>query len=192
MKASRKFHWHVFAACAALTVMAGFASRQTAKGQGMPNPATVVKATPYVSVDPVPQGETFEAAVVMEISSGFHMNSHKPSEDYLIPTTATATAPPGIKVVDTIYPEGEMKKFTFSPDKPLNVYTGSVTLQLKLAADANAAVGNVSIPVTLRYQACNDTACLPPVKVPVVVRFDVAAAGTATHHIHPEIFAAKH
>ena len=192
MKTSRKFYGKVFAGVAALTLVAGFASHKTAKAQAMPNPASIVKATPYVSIDPVPQGQTFEAAVVMEISTGFHMNSHKPSEDYLIPTTVTATPPPGITVVDTVYPEGEMKKFTFSPNKPLNVYTGSVTLQLKLQADPKAALGEMSIPVTLRYQACNDTACLPPVKVPVVVRLDVGAPGAASHHIHPEIFTAKH
>ena len=191
MKISPKLNGHVLAACAALTLAMGVGT-SGAKAQTMPNPASIVKATPYVSIDPVPQGQTFEAAVVMEISSGFHMNSHKPSEDYLIPTTVTATPPPGIKVVDTVYPEGEMKKFTFSPNKPLNVYTGSVTLQLKLEADPRAATGEMSIPVTLRYQACNDTACLPPVKVPVVVRIDVGAPGSTVHHIHPEIFTAKH
>jgi thioredoxin:protein disulfide reductase len=192
MKTRRKPYWHVFAASIALALVAGFASQEAAKAQAMPNPASIVKATSYVSVDPVPQGQAFEAAVVMEISSGFHMNSHKPSEDYLIPTTVTADPPPGIKVVDTVYPAGELKKFTFSPNKPLDVYTGSVTLELKLAADPKLALGAMSIPVTLRYQACNDTACLPPVKVPVVVRFDVAAAGTTAHQIHPEIFTAKH
>jgi hypothetical protein len=43
----------------------------------------------------------------------------------------------------------------------------------------------------LRYQACNDSACLPPVKVPVSVKFDLAAAGAKSRAVHPEIFAAN-
>ncbi|HEY6467033.1 MAG TPA: protein-disulfide reductase DsbD domain-containing protein [Candidatus Acidoferrales bacterium] len=157
----------------------------------MPNPATVVKPQTYVSLDKVPRGQTFEAAVVLEIAKGFHMNSNKPSEDYLIPTTITPNPPAGIRIVDTTYPQGQMKTFTFSPNKPLNVYTDTVTLRLKLATDASTPLGAVSIPATLRYQACNDTACLPPVKVPVTLNVDVAAVGTAAHHVHADIFPDK-
>jgi len=63
-----------------------------ASAQSIPNPTTVVRTSTFVSLNPLPQGQTFEAAVVIEIQPGFHMNSHKPSEDYLIPTTVTADA----------------------------------------------------------------------------------------------------
>jgi thiol:disulfide interchange protein DsbD len=171
-------------------VLAMGAALQAAQAQSMPKPASVVTPQTFVSLDRVPRGQSFEAAVVVAIQQGFHMNSNKPSEDYLIPTTITANPPDGIRVVDTIYPLGEMKKFSFSPDKPLNVYSGSVTLRIKLAAEGKAALGPTTIPVTLRYQACNDTACLPPVKVPVIVNFEVFAAGTAAHRVHPEVFSA--
>jgi len=81
-----------------------------------------------------------------------------------------------------------VEKFSFSPDKGLDVYSGSVTLKLRMVAHNDAPIGAVTFPLTLRYQACNDTTCLPPVKVPVDVRVDVAAAGAATHAAHPEIF----
>jgi hypothetical protein len=155
----------------------------------VPSASSVVRPTTFVSLDPVPQGGTFEAAAVVEISKGFHMNSHKPSEDYLIPTVLTPDVPPGIKLLDTNYPVGEEKKFAFSPDKPLNVYTDKVTLRLKFSVPSTAPVGAMSIPATLRYQACNDTTCLAPVKVPVVFRIEVAAAGTTGTRQHPDIFA---
>ncbi|MFZ3218116.1 MAG: protein-disulfide reductase DsbD domain-containing protein, partial [Candidatus Acidiferrales bacterium] len=94
--------------------------------------------------------------------------------------------------LDTIYPPGRLEKFSFSPDKGLDVYSGSVTLKLRLAAHNDAPIGAVTFPVTLRYQACNDTTCLPPVKVPVDVRVDVAAAGTQARTLHPEIFSRDH
>ncbi len=152
--------------------------------------AEVVKAHPYVSLEPVPRGKEFEAAVVVQIADGYHMNSHKPSDAYLIPTTLTPKLPDGIHLVDTVYPQGQLKKFAFSPDKPLDVYSGSVTLRLKLMAENSAAIGAGTIPMTLRYQACNNSACLPPVKIPVTAQLRVAAAGSAAKPIHSDVFAA--
>jgi uncharacterized protein YcnI len=154
----------------------------------LPNPAAVVKAHAYVSLEPVPRGKEFQIAVVAEIAKGFHMNSHKPTDAYLIPTTLAAELPAGFQVTDTTYPSGKLEKFSFSPEKPLDVYTGSVTIKLRLAAGADAPLGAATIPMTLRYQACNDTTCLPPVKIPVSAKFEVSAAGTPARAAHPEIF----
>lgn len=152
--------------------------------------AEVVKTQPYVSLDPVPRGKTFEAAVVVHIAEGYHMNSHKPSDTYLIPTTLTPKLPAGIRFIDTVYPPGSLKKFAFSPDKPLDVYSGSVTLRLKLAAEDSAAIGSTTIPMILRYQACNNSACLPPVRIPVTAELKIAAAGAAAKPVHSDVFAA--
>jgi hypothetical protein len=154
----------------------------------LPKASSVVKPTAYVSLEPVPAGKEFQVAVVAQILQGFHMNSHKPSEDYLIATTLTAQPPAGIQLLDTIYPDGRNEKFSFSPDKPLNVYTGTVTLRLRLTAKTDAPLGATTLPLTLRYQACNDTTCLPPVKLPVDVKVDIAAGGVNSRAVHPEIF----
>ena len=154
----------------------------------IPQPAAIVKPRVFVSLAPVPRGKEFQVAVVTEIAHGYHMNSHQPTDKYLIATTLTPKLPTGFELLDTLYPAGRIEKFSFSPDKGLDVYSGSVTLKLRLVAHNDAPIGAVTFPVTLRYQACNDTTCLPPVKVPVDVRVDVAAAGAAAHATHPEIF----
>ena len=98
-------------------------------------------------MDPVPRGKEFQAAVVVKINPGYHMNSHKPSDSYLIPTTLTPQLPDGFTLVgEPSYPLGKNEKFPFSPDKPLNVYTDSVTFRLKMTADEKAALGKASIP----------------------------------------------
>jgi DsbC/DsbD-like thiol-disulfide interchange protein len=153
----------------------------------VPNPAAIVKPRAFVSLAPVPRGKEFQVAVAVEITHGYHMNSHHPTDQYLIPTTLTPKLPTGFEVLDTLYPAGHVEEFSFSP-KGLDVYSGSVILKLRLIAHNDAPIGAVTFPVTLRYQACNDTTCLPPAKVPVDVRVDVAAAGTPTHAAHPEIF----
>ena len=175
-----------------LCVVAGFAESRSATLQqdsaAIPSAASVVNPHTFVSLEPVPAGKEFQVAVVVGILRGYHMNSHKPTDPYLIPTTVTAQLPAGIELAETIYPPGKLEKFVFSPDKPLDVYTGSVTLRLRLTAKSSAAVGATMIPMMLRYQACNDAACLPPVKVPVTAKFELAAAGTKSRAVHPEVF----
>jgi thiol:disulfide interchange protein DsbD len=178
----------LLAACGACFVFTPPGSAFPQDTSGLPNASAVVKPRVYVSFDPVPRGKEFQAAVIVDIARGFHMNSHKPSDEYLIPTTLTPQLPAGFQLADTVYPEGRLEKFSFSPNKPLNVYTGSVTLKLRLLVQPNATIGGVTIPVTLRYQACNDAACLPPVKIPVIIPLNVAAAGAKSQPVHPELF----
>ena len=165
----------------------GNAAAAAQASSDVPTPAAIVKPRAFVSLAPVPRGKEFQVAVAVDIAHGYHMNSRHPSDQYLIPTTLTPKLPTGFELLDTLYPAGRVEKFSFSP-KGLDVYSGSVTLKLRMVAHNDAPIGAVTFPVTLRYQACNDTTCLPPVKVPVDVRVDVAAAGTATHAAHPEIF----
>lgn len=168
----------------------GNASAGLQSSSDVSSPAAVVKPRAFVSLAPVPRGKEFQIALAVEIAHGYHMNSHHPTDKYLIPTTLTPKLPTGFELLDTIYPAGRIEKFSFSPDKGLDVYSGNVTLKLRLIAHNDAPIGAVTLPVTLRYQACNDTTCLPPVKVPVDVRVDVAAAGATAHAAHPEIFSA--
>src|SRR5216684_7374649 len=152
--------FHGAAILFALLLLGGIAPFNASSGAGeprqnpqaLPSPSAVVKPTAYVSLQPVPRGKEFQVAVVVEIAQGFHMNSHKPSDQFLIPTTLTAQLPAGIQLRDTIYPGGQLEKFTFSPNKPLDVYTGTVTIRLRLTAGRDAALGATTIPITLRYQ----------------------------------------
>lgn len=174
-------------AVSAFCVQAGF-SRVAARQTEMRSAASVVKPVAYVSLEPVPRGKEFEVAVVAEIARGYHVNSNKPTDPYLIPTTVTPQLPAGFQLAGTVYPPGKLEKFSFSPDKPLDVYSGSVTLVLRVTAQSDAPLGSSTIPLALRYQACSEAACLPPVKVPVSVSLQVADANAKFHAVHPEIF----
>ncbi|MGH9863822.1 MAG: protein-disulfide reductase DsbD domain-containing protein [Candidatus Acidiferrales bacterium] len=175
----------------ALIVFACLACIPLALAQSsLPAASAVASPKTYVSLEPVPRESTFEIAVVVGIMSGFHMNAHKVSEDYLIPTNLTAKPPAGIKEVQTLYPEGMNLKLSFS-DKPLSVYTKQFTVRVKFSANANAPLGKMNLPFTLQYQACNDSACLPPVKIPVIAKIDIAPAGTKVRAMSPNIFSGK-
>ena len=182
-------HGSVFAT--ALICCACFAGAPLALAQSsLPAASAVASPKTYVSLQPIPRGSTFEIGVVVGIMPGFHMNAHKVSEDYLIPTNLTAKLPAGIKEVRTLYPEGTNLKLSFS-DKPLSVYTKQFTVRAKFSASATAPLGKTNLPFTLQYQACNDSACLPPVKIPVIAKIDIATAGTTARAMSPNIFSGK-
>jgi thioredoxin:protein disulfide reductase len=174
---------------AALLMISASRSAQAQQTAVPPKPSDIVSTKTYVSMDPVPRGKDFQAAVVVKINPGYHMNSHKPSDTYLIPTTVTPQLPEGFTLVgEPSYPLGKNEKFPFSPDKPLNVYTETATIRLKVTASDKAALGKSSIPVTLRFQACNTSACLPPVKIPLTLDVTVVEAGKTGKATNAEIF----
>lgn len=161
----------VLLACGAALICVQFAAAQE-----VPAASEVASPKAYVSPSAVARGSTFEVTVEVGIMAGFHMNAHKPSEDYLIPTILTAKLPAGFKEDGTSYPAGTEKKLSFA-DKPLLVYTGHFTIRTKISAAANAPLGKVKLPFTLQYQACNDSVCLPPVRIPVTAAIEVAPIG---------------
>src|SRR6266567_4221091 len=178
---SRLLTWIMFLALTVVTVNA------TAQDGAFPPAASVLQPQAYVSLQPVPRGRSFEIAVVAKISPGFHINAHMPSEDYLIPTKVLADLSPGVFLVETTYPRGVMRAFRFSKT-PLRVYEGSVTVKMKLRAEAGAPLGPKKIGLTIGYQACNQDACLPPTKVPATAELEIAAADATTHPANSNIF----
>ncbi|HUJ41399.1 MAG TPA: protein-disulfide reductase DsbD domain-containing protein [Candidatus Acidoferrales bacterium] len=149
--------------------------------------ADAVRTQVYVSLAPVPQGRKFEIAAVAQVAPGYHVQANKVLEEYLIPLTVTPELPPGFRLLDTTYPKAQLKKFPFAA-KPMAVYEGRFLVRMKLAAEAGAPAGPVKIPMTLRFQACNDELCLPPARLPLTAEFTVAPAGSPAKSTHPEIF----
>ena len=153
----------------------------------VPSPKDVVAPTAVASYDPVARGKEFEVAVVMKIREGFHVNARKKSADYLIATDLKTDGATGFKIGDVTYPEGELHTFSFSKT-PLNVYEGTVILKVPVTVAADAPTGAQHIPLKLRYQACSNEVCLPPVTLPVDAAVNVTASASSAHPAHPELF----
>ena len=162
-----------------LLLFAGFVPRG-ANAQ-IPNAKDVVTSTAYTSFEPVARGKEFQIAVVLKIRDGYHINARKTTLEYLIPTDLKVELPAGFKGGEVSYPDGTLKSFAFSKTEKLNVYTGTVTLRLKATAPADAPLGAQHIPLKLRYQACSESVCLPPVRQDVDTAFTVATTGKTAH-----------
>jgi Thiol:disulfide interchange protein DsbD, N-terminal len=151
----------------------------------------VVAPTAYVSYDPVARGMSFAVAVVLKIKPGFHVNARQVTEDYLIPTDLRADVSAGFKMSDVIYPKGTMLTFAFSKNKQLNVYTDTVTVVLPLTALPNAPTGPQHLAMKLKYQACSQEICLPPVTKDVEATINVVANPSAAKTANGEFFGKK-
>ena len=155
----------------------------------IPSGREVVVPNAYVSLEPVARGSSFQLAVVLKIRNGFHINARKPSTEYLIPTDLRANLPNGFKSAGEIsYPKGELHTFAFTKT-PLNVYEDKVVLRVPLIAQPDAPLGAQKIPLKLRYQACSNEVCLPPVTLDVDAPLTVAANASNSRPAHPELFA---
>ncbi len=166
----------------AFWLMVGLAAG-VAAGQG---PSPVVEARLVLGTAAVHPGEPAKVAVVAEVAPGFHINDHKPTLDYLVPTELKLDPSKRLDVVKTVYPKGEMKRFAFS-DTPLSVYEGRVLVGAVLKFARTASPGTYTVRGNLSYQACNDHACLPPASAPFSLAVKVVPRSVALKRVNSEV-----
>src|SRR5581483_6419007 len=85
-----------------------------------------------------------QVKIPLSVESGYHVNSDKPNEDYLIPLKLTwDKASMGALEGGTVaYPKPSQERYDFA-EKPLSVFTGNfdLTVNFKVAANAPAGPG---------------------------------------------------
>ena len=133
--------------------------------------APVAKSKSFVVYAAEQQNVTTGKRSVLELHfrvlDGFHVNSHTPKSELLIPTQITLQPATGVKAEAVEYPAGTSYSFSFDPTEKLDVYTGAFTVKLPVVAES----GTHTVEGTLRYQACDHAACYPPKSLPVQVIF---------------------
>src|SRR2546423_597902 len=138
-----------FAALLAPCVPSTDASRATTDAplSVFPAPAaqsSAVGVNGFFSVDPAQQGSTFQAAIVLDIPDGLHVNSSRPLSKYAIPTSVKVAAPKGLKVTPVSYPPGRVRTFRFGEDAPeerLAVSEGRAIVRFNVVAPAELGQG---------------------------------------------------
>jgi thioredoxin:protein disulfide reductase len=157
-------------------LLAALVSAQTPGGVSSESLLRVRAEASPASVSP---GSPFRIALRATLAAGWHVNSHHPSEDYLIPTEMKLAPVDGISFGAVSYPAGQSLKFAFS-NKPLSVYEGNfdITADARVAPEAHPASYRLS--GTVEYQPCNDKQCLAPASVPFFVSVAVTTAASAS------------
>ena len=92
------------------------------------------------------------------IAAGYHLNAH-PAADGMIATQLAVTQGGVASAATVDYPAGQRRSFAFSAD-PLPIYSHDVVFAVRFAAPPQ-----LPVQLALTYQACDDSACLPPTTV---------------------------
>jgi thiol:disulfide interchange protein DsbD len=155
-----------FAICAFLTTSA-FAQISFGGANNIPG-EELVKLTGSVTER---HATEVKGVVTATILSGWHINSNKPLDDFVIPTKLSFD---GTELVSAEYPQHTVRTFTFSGGQKLAVYEGTIQIPFT----ANLQTGD-TIKGKLHYQACNDTVCLPPRDAEVTIDANAVAPAPA-------------
>ena len=141
----------------ALTTVAGLA-------QGTRSSRPRAEITPLVE-GPAQAGAFARVALKVTLPEGLHTQSNKPREQAFIPTVLTFNPPPGVVAEEIVWP-APTDLAQAGATLPLSVFEREFVVGAQLSLPASAR-GDVVVPATLRYQACDVNLCYPPVTAPV-------------------------
>lgn len=127
-----------------------------------PQSSSDVNVSGSIAPDKVKKGRIARASVVMDIPAGLHVQSNKPLDKFLVPTKLDVETPSGMRVGPISYPRALMRKLKFSKGA-VAVYEGRAVVRFNVTVPANYSGGSGEIKGKLRFQACNDESCFPPV-----------------------------
>ncbi len=149
-------------------------------------PQADIKAESFLSFEKLQAGTQLKLAMKVSIGNEWHINSKNPKDEFLIPTEFEISSTE-FTVDKVIYPEAKDIKLEFSED-PLSVYEGEVYFAALLNLKDDVQVGKYLIVVTLNYQACDNSTCLPPTKIVDTLSIEVVDKQTPIIEINQNIF----
>ena len=127
-------------------------------------------------------GKTSVLTVELSVSPPYHINSDRPLQDYLIPTTLEIEPQPGLTFGKPVFPPAPVRKLPVL-DSPMAVWEGAVKISVEVTPASDWSPREVLVKGKVRYQACDDRSCLPPVgqsftmTVPGAANLQAATAG---------------
>lgn len=134
---------------------------------------SIVAVKPILSEAPVTAGDLIELTLELTIAPGYHLNSAQPEDQMLIPASVEFKKNPAYEIKEIIFPEARKKKFKFS-DRPLSVYEGTLKIKVKIELAEDVCGSNLELEGKVRFQACDEEACLRPASVPFKVVIKIA------------------
>ncbi len=164
-------------ASAALLATCLVAPAADAQGFGGAPKARVELFADYTSYAP---GSPARIAARVTIDPGWHVNSHTPTFQWLIPTELRLELPDGWTAAKIHYPPQKLKTFAFE-DEPLAVYDGQVVILADLVVPESVAQDQVQVTGELSFQSCDNKQCLPPTKAQGDLTLPIGELGRPAH-----------
>jgi DsbC/DsbD-like thiol-disulfide interchange protein len=131
--------------------------------------------TPTVEQRAIQPGQTVTLVLGVELPEKIHVQSDEPRDPFVIPTVLTLTLPEGVTVEEITYPEST--DFLLDGwEEPLDVFENEFTIEVRVVLDADVPAGEIVVPGSLLYQACDDRVCFAPATEAVEWRIRVGPA----------------
>lgn len=121
------------------------------------SPPKFIKASPTAPKS-AQVGKPFMVTIAVDIDSPYHIQGN-PSKEGYIATELEVGPLKGFKLDKVVYPKP--KESVFSGER-LPVYEGKINIKAEVTADKSVKPGKYTLPISLKYQGCDDQKCFPP------------------------------
>jgi len=125
----------------------------------------------YMDRENLVPGSDLRLVFEARIRDGYHINSHTPGDEFLIPTEIRIKEIDGFSFDAPIYPAPLERMYQFSDDQ-MSVYEGTVHFGITGRTTADLEAAQYGLELVFSYQPCDHVACYPPEEVvfPLTVR----------------------
>jgi uncharacterized protein YyaL (SSP411 family) len=141
--------------------IAGFGPAPAAEAPAPESPVEIFAEAERVEIG---KDHPAQFKLVLRIREGYHLNAAEPGDESLIPLRVGIAGGAGVAVYAD-YPPGE----PYGPDGAARVYKGSVEFNIALERAGDWSGRPI---LTVRFQACTNTECLPPMTAELDVAID--------------------
>jgi thiol:disulfide interchange protein DsbD len=163
---------------AASVVEANFAAPVAVQGN--------ISVNGFFSADKAQRGRSVQAAIVLDIPRGFHVNANKAAK-FSIPTVLKIDAAKGLRISTVAYPRAVVRRLGFSKDA-LSLYEGRAVMRFNITVPANFQTGLTELRAKVTYQSCNDEVCFPPTSREVKLGINVVGTNEPVKRINAQYF----
>lgn len=137
----------------------------------VPSPSVTVELeTAFVHA-----GMPIHATIRVAFDAGWHVNVHKPNDEFLVPTELKINPISGIAVKEISYPEPVKVTFEGTGEE-LETYGPTFSIRVSLDVAGDVKPGDYNVQGMLQYQACDKDRCYPPSSVAVTLPVRIASA----------------
>ena len=132
-------------------------------------------------------GASVRAALLVRLPQQLHVQSDAPRDPSLIPTVLTFEPPAGVRASELVFPKPTDLEQA-GQSQPLAVFDHEFAVGVQFQIAEGTAPGTITIPGRVRYQACDDKLCYPPVTDHVQWTVAVVASDSRVTRTRPDVF----
>jgi thiol:disulfide interchange protein DsbD len=138
-------------------------------------PAAKARFSAVVAPAQVRRGETVELRLHVEVDDGWHVYAPTSDPDGGVPTAVALKKGAPFETAGRLAGPTPEKHAVEGLDLEVEYYPGDVDLLLPVRVAKEAALGQTEVHATVKYMACSDTSCTPPVEAELSAAVEVVA-----------------